>query len=188
VIGILPAAIGVDVPHSNRMLLALPGFLLLTILGWHAIAKLWNNRLLSPAFLGSVLMIQLLLVFSYLNYYYTTFAAQSAEAFSDGYIEAMEYVKERQDHVDKILFTSAYQQPYIYALFVHQISNYDYGNGALARFEFTNKVGVGELLRKNTLIVGTPKELDPDHLDSRLKKHVIYGSDGEPRFVIVETE
>lgn len=188
VIGILPAAIGVDVPHSNRMLLALPGFLLLTILGWHAVAKLWNNRLLSPAFLGSVLMIQLMLIFSYLNYYYTTFAAQSTEAFSDGYVEAMEYVKERQDHVDKVLFTSVYQQPYIYALFVHQISNYDYHNGALARFEFSDKVGVGELLRKNTLIVGTPKELDPDHLDSRLQKHVIYGSDGEPRFVIVETE
>lgn len=188
VIGILPAAIGIDVPHSNRMFLALPGFLLLIVLGWHAIAKLWNNRLLSPAFLGTLLMLQLLLVFSYLNHYYTTFAAQSAEEFYDGYIEAMEYVKTRQDHVDKILFTSSYQQPYIYALFVHQISNYDYHNGALARFEFSDKVGVGELLRRNTLIVGTPSELNPDELDSRLKRHLIHGSDGTVRFVIVETE
>jgi GT2 family glycosyltransferase len=183
VIGILPAAIGVDVPHSNRMLLALPGFLLLAVLGWHAAAKLWNNRLLAPAFLGTVLLLHFLLVFSYLNSYFTVFAKESAEAFSDGYLEAVEYAIKYEPSVDKVLFTSKYQQPYIYTLFGRKTNVHQYHMGSLIKYEFSDKITVGDLGRKRTVIIATPEEIEP-----KGATHLVYGSDGKVRFVIVKTE
>jgi len=182
VIGTLPAAIGVDVPHSNRMLLALPGFLLLAVLGWQWIATVKKNTLTAPAVLGLCILLHTFFVVSYLHHYYTDFAASSANDFSDGYLDAMKYAYQHEDSVDKVLFTSQYQQPYIYALFSRQTSPYEYHNGSLIKYEFTDHISVGELLRKNTLIIATPAELDP-----RLGTYLINGSDGKPRFVIVKT-
>ena len=182
-IGILPAAIGVDVPHSNRMLLALPGFLLLAVLGWNAAATVWQNKLLAPAFLGTVFLLHFLLVFSYLNAYFTVFAKESASAFSDGYVEAVNYAIRYEPSVDKVLFTSKYQQPYIYTLFGRKTSVHQYHMGSLIKYEFSDKITVGDLGRKRTVIVATPEEIDP-----RNATHLVYGSDGKVRFVIVKTE
>jgi hypothetical protein len=47
--GIIPAAIGIDVPHSNRALLALPGFIVLTIISIRMMCEWletlsWNKK------------------------------------------------------------------------------------------------------------------------------------------------
>jgi GT2 family glycosyltransferase len=182
VVGTFPAAIGVDVPHSNRMLLALPGFLLLAVLGWQAISRYWEGKLFAPAMLGTLLLLQSFFTVSYLNHYYTNFAPASDEAFSDGYLEVMEIVKKYEPSVEKILFTSKYQQPYIYALLSRKTSPYEYHSGSLIKYEFSDKVTMGEIARPNALIVGTPEELDP-----RFATEVVRGSGGEIRFVIIKT-
>lgn len=181
-IGILPAAIGVDVPHSNRMLLALPGFILLAVLGWQRIAEAFQGRLVAPAILGMTLLLQLFLTVSYLNHYYTVFAQASADDFIDGYLETVEYVKKLEPDADTILFTTSYQQPYIYTLIGRRTSVYDYHNGSLIKYLFSDVVSKGDLTRSNAVIVATPDQIDPE-----LATHTVTGSDGKVRFVIVKT-
>jgi len=181
-IGVLPAAIGVDVPHSNRMLLALPGFLWLAALGWQWIAKNFTDDLIAPAVLGMCILFQIFFVSSYLNHYYNVFAKTSATEFVDGYQEAVTYAISQEDNVDQVLFTTAYQQPYIYTLIGRKTNVYEFHNGALIKFLFTEKLSNGDRFRNNTLLVGTPDQLTPTDSDT-----LIYGSDGEVKFVIVKT-
>lgn len=182
VIGVTPAAIGVDVPHSNRMLLSLPGFVLLIALGWQWIAENFSDRLIAPAVLGMTVLFQIFFVSSYLNHYYFTFAKSSANDFIDGYAEAIQYVKAYEDEVDQILFTTAYQQPYIYTLISRETDVYQFHNGALIKYLFTDTVSDGDRARHNTLLVGTPKQLEPRPSDK-----LIFSSDGKVKFVIVKT-
>lgn len=182
VAGTLPAAIGVDVPHSNRMLLALPGFILLALLGWQWLADRYQDGLWAAAILGTTFLLHSLLSVSYVSDYYQRFAAASAADFKDGYLEAVQYARRYEDQVDKILFTNRYQQAYIYALLGRQTSVYDYHNGSLIKYEFSDKITVGDLLRANTLIIATPAELDP-----QLGQYLVKGSDGQVRFVIRRT-
>lgn len=183
VIGTLPAVIGVDVPHSNRMLLALPGFIILAVSGWQWVAETFKGDLMAPAILGTTLLLQLFFVSSYLHHYYGTFAKTSAADFADGYLEAVEYAKQYEDSVDKVLFTNSYQQPYIYTLLGRRTTPYQYHAGSLIKYEFTDKITVGDLMRKNTLIIATPEQLD-----YRVATHLVKGSDDSIRFVIVKTE
>lgn len=196
VLGVLPAAIGRDVPHSNRALLALPGFILLEIVGlrqlYYFLHQDWldqkvtgskgEKQLLLKASLGIIIFVYFACVCAYLDDYYTQFAKRSAADFEDGYIEAMQIVKQQEPSVDKIVFTNAYGQPYIYALFVRQTNPIYYHGGSLIKYEFPDKVTIGDTQRKNALVVGTPQELDP-----RTGQYLVKGSDGSIRFVIVKT-
>lgn len=181
-IGVVPAVIGVDVPHSNRMLLALPGFLWLALLGWDWIAQNFKDGLVAPAILGITLLLQIFLVSSYLNNYYTVFAKTSSDAFVDGYTEAVQYAVQYEPDVDQILFTSTYQQPYIYTLIGRGTNTYQYHNGALIKYLFTDTINNGDIFRPKTLIIATPEQVDP-----RAGTHLVFGSDGNVKFVIVKT-
>jgi len=182
-VGILPAIIGIDVPHSNRMLLAMPGFLLMAALGWQWIAEKFTDGLVAPSILGMTLLFQVFFVSSYLNHYYTSFSKYSADDFIDGYADTVRYVVQHEDEVDNVIFTSAYQQPYIYTLIGRKTNIYQYHNGALIKYLFPDFITAGDLLRVRALIVATPEEIDP-----RVGDKLIYGSDGEVRFVIVKTK
>jgi len=125
---------------------------------------------------------------SYLYHYYTLFAAQSAADFQDGYLAAFRFAlpyergEEGKREVDKIIFTSDYGQPYIYALFVRQTNPIWYQGGSLAKYEFKDEVTIGDLERENTLVVASNQD---DLLGAGTKADkVINGSDGSPRFRI----
>ena len=187
-IGILPAALAIEVLHSNRALLALPGFLLLAIVGlrW-LITNRWADEWKKMVIGGLVLLHGLFFV-SYLYHYYTLFAAQSAADFQDGYLAAFRFAlpyergEEGKREVDKIIFTSDYGQPYIYALFVRQTNPIWYQGGSLAKYEFKDEVTIGDLERENTLVVASNQD---DLLGAGTKADkVINGSDGSPRFRI----
>jgi 4-amino-4-deoxy-L-arabinose transferase-like glycosyltransferase len=196
IVGVLPAAIGRDVPHSNRALLALPGFLLLAVLGLDSLLKYLSTSLLNctvsgskgednllvKSVLGVFILFHVFFVMSYLQHYYTDFAHESSADYADGYLEAFKYVWEQEPQVDKIVVTNSYSQPYIYALIAGKVNPIQFNNGALIKFEFKDKIEAGELLRQNAMIVATPEEVDP-----RIGTHLIYGSDGKVRFVIVKT-
>jgi hypothetical protein len=146
------------------------------------------SQLIGQSLLGTLLLIHGLLFITYLNHYYTRFAKQSAADFQDGYLAAFRFVVpyERGESgltaVDKIIFTSAYGQPYIYALFVRETNPIWYQGGSLVKYEFKDRITVGDLEQPNTLVVASQtddllgRNFDPDK--------IIYGSDGEARFRI----
>ena len=204
IIGLLPAAISLEVPHSYRSILALPGFILMAIYGvdWLIIkireSKI-NKKVLGShgetnivlkSVIGSFLLFHIFLTVAFLNHYFTVFAKESADSFQDGYLEAFEiaqkYEKGLDDYpeVDKILFTSDYGQPYIYALFSRKTNPIWYRGGSLIKYEFTDKIDVGDLQRNNTLIVASAT----DELPIEKIKQIIFGSDGKVRFQIFLTE
>jgi 4-amino-4-deoxy-L-arabinose transferase-like glycosyltransferase len=199
VLGILPAALGADdVPHSNRALLALPGFLLLASCGWFILVdKVAKSKLnksvlgnhgerntVRNAVVGTTILLHGIFFLSFWRYYLTSFAAASSSAFQDGYLEAMKLAQEYErglngkPEVDKIMFSSEYGQPYIYALFTRQTSPEFYQGGSLIKYEFTD-VSIGDFERANTLVVGTAGDTD---LPQAKADHLVYGSDGKVRF------
>lgn len=187
--GIVPAAIGTDVPHPNRALIALPGMLILASIGVSKILeKLKNDSIKSLA--GLILGIHILLFVSYLSDYYGNYSKNSAEDFKDGYIEAFELARNYEQgtngypKVDQIVFTSKYGQPYIYALFVRETNPIWYRGGSLNTYLFMDQVGVGDLSRKNALVVGTPE----DELPFERADHVVLNSAQKPVFYVFKTE
>jgi len=186
-LGLLPAILGTEVPHSNRALLALPGFILLAVSGLKTLPEIIKKRsikyLLILFFFG-----HLILFAGYLNNYYKNFATESAEAFQDGYLEAFEFVipyekgLDDKPKVDKIIFSSNYGQPYIYALFTRKTNPIWYQGGSLIKYEFKDEITIGDLERKNTIVVASNED---DLLGENDKAdHIIYGSDGSIRFRI----
>jgi hypothetical protein len=188
IIGLLPAILGQAMPQANRALLALPGFIWLALYGLDQLVRLITK--FSPKIFLSVLLILHLLTFGlYLNHYYTDFAAKSAEDFRDGYIEAFEIAHQYEQgtdgkpEVEQIIFSNAYNQAYIYALFVRKTNPIWYQGGSLIKYLFVDEVGVGHLETKNRLVVATKH----DPLPAEQADHLVYGSDGNIRFKIYYT-
>lgn len=196
--GIVPAALGSElVPHSNRSLLALPGFILLALIGLRTLSSWLKHSRLNQqiqgthgetnmvwiSVIGTLLLWQLLLLVSYSRDYYSIFARQSAGDFADGYLEAFAYVKKIEPEVEKIVFTSDYGQPYIFALFSRQTNPIWYQGGSLVKYEFKENINRGDLSRAKALIVGSAT----DDLPLEQAEKVIYGSDGQIRFKIFRT-
>ncbi|MFZ5437859.1 MAG: ArnT family glycosyltransferase [Patescibacteria group bacterium] len=184
--GLLPAVLATEVPHSNRALLALPGFLLLAIVGLQQLIELSSTAKVRTLVLFTVA--HLILVGGYLTNYYQNFAKDSASAFQDGYLEAFNYVIpyekgwDSQPPIDKIIFSSDYGQPYIYALFARKTNPIWYQGGSLIKYEFKDEVTIGDLERANTIVVAS----ETDDLLSKNDQadKIIYGSDGRARFRI----
>ncbi|OGJ37790.1 MAG: hypothetical protein A2383_01740 [Candidatus Pacebacteria bacterium RIFOXYB1_FULL_39_46] len=188
ILGILPAALGSEVPHSNRSLLSLPGFILLAVFGLQSLFASNFSAILKNLLLGSFILFHGLFFISYLHHYYTVFAAASAAAFQDGYLEAFRFVlpyekgEQGKTAVDKIIFTSDYGQPYIYALFVRKTNPIWYQGGSLVKYEFKEEINIGDVERPNTIVVASQTD---DLLSKNFSADkVILGSDGSERFRI----
>jgi len=192
------------VPHSNRGLLALPGFVLLAVNGaqW-AVTGLMNSSLnkkivgthgeknmMVKAIIGSVVMIHLGLFLAYQRDYYSGFAADSATDFKDGYLEALAtvipYEKGLDGHqkVDQVIFSSAYGQPYIYTLFARRTNPIWYQHGVLNTYLFLDEIKPEHLALPNRVVVASDR--DPLPIDQADK--LIYGSDGQIKFKIYITD
>lgn len=194
IFGLIPAALSSEaVPHSNRALFALPGFILLAIYGVDATVT-WLSKKISldisfRLLVGMTFLIESLIFMHYWHDYLNNFARVSAAEFQDGYLEAMQLATayERGEYgqapVDKILVSDDYGQPYIFALFVRKTSPIAYRGGSLYKYEFTNSLSGSDLLRHNTLVISTPKF----NLDQHEATHLVYGSDGQVRFEVYYT-
>lgn len=182
-IGLLPAALGEDVPHSNRALQALPGFIMLATWGTKYILTMRKKM-----FVGFAL-IHLCLASLYFYRYFTVYAAESSDAFQDGYQQAINLAEsyingEGYEPVSKVYFSNQFGQAYIYALLYKEVTPYEFHNGVLSMYEFKDNLNIGDFQRQNALLVATNKDTDflPERAD-----HVIYGSDGSVRFMIYRT-
>jgi len=189
-IGILPAILGNDVPHSNRALFALLGYLLLAISGARLLFQIFRHSIGRTTLIGISILLHLFFVLNFFQQYFVTFAQASVIDFQDGYLEAFSIAREYEKgengkkQVDKILFSSVYGQPYIYALFVRKTNPIWYRGGSLNVYEFTDEISIGDLSRENTLIVATPGQDMP----VQEATHIVMGSDGSVRFEIYVTQ
>ncbi|MBU0579427.1 glycosyltransferase family 39 protein [Patescibacteria group bacterium] len=180
VVGIIPAALGEEIPHSNRALLALPGFILLAVFGLKSFINQIKKSEIKKSVVGTLVLVHLLFFIAYISSYFSIFAVKSASDFKDGYLEAFEYIVPYEEQVEKILFTSDYGQPYIYALFVRQTNPIWYRGGSLIKYEFKDEINVGDLIRENTIVVASNR----DELEPGLADYLVYGSDEEIKFKI----
>ncbi len=187
-IGLLPAAIGMEIPHANRALLSYPGFLIIEALGiFFLLEKLTASskptvKLVVQALLGTGFMLHVFFVVSFTHDYFSKYSLDSAEAFQYGYKEVFDYVLPRESQVEKVLITSKYGQPYIYTLLYRHTNAILYHGGALSKYEYPDTVNIGDVIRKNAIVVATPEELDPSIADQ-----LILAPSGEVRFVIINT-
>lgn len=195
VAGLVPAIIGVEVPHPNRALLALPGFLLLALLGLdHLTNNIFSfvkpNRNIQIGLICFLVVVEITQLSLFLHQYFGTYARQSSSSFQDGYTEMFAEVWSYYDgnngkhSVDQIVITSEYGQPYIYALLTRKISTLQYHNGALINFLFPDVVQLSDLDRPNALVVAGEKS---DLIDRTKAVKVIYANDGQPRFWLFDT-
>jgi hypothetical protein len=193
-IGLLPAAIGEEIPHSNRAILALPGFLFLALLGMSQLVAVLRQSVLNKLVLGThkesdivvksvvgtIILIHALFFIRFIHYYFTDFAVLSADDFKDGYLEAFSAVIPYEKDVEKILFTSDYGQPYIYALFARKTNPIWYRGGSLIKYEFTDTIVESDLDREKTIVVAS----SADNLPIEKADKLILGRDGQVRFAI----
>lgn len=190
-LGIIPAAIGTEVPHANRALLSYPGYLIVESVGIFLLCQFifrQNNSsekkiLLYKTTLGMGILFHTLCVITFLHHYFTNYRQDSAAAFSFGYKEAFEVARQQEDSVNKILFTTEYGQPYIYALLFRKTNPIFYHGGSLIKYEFSDRVNEGDLQRENTLIIATPEEIPAE-----LGDELVVAPNGEVRFVIVKSK
>lgn len=177
--GLLPAIISDGQSSSNRSLLALPGIILLTVL---AIREIYLKlKDLPKIFFISLTAFYLIFLALYQNNYYQNYNKRNADDFVDGYLETFSYLRSLdRSEIKQIVFTSDYQHPYIYALFTFKVNPIAYQGGILNLFFFADKVDVGDLDKKNTVVVASKF----DKMGDRKADKIINGSDGQGRFFI----
>jgi 4-amino-4-deoxy-L-arabinose transferase-like glycosyltransferase len=178
-VGLLPAIISEGLSSSNRSLLALPGIILLVVL---AIRSIFNSlRENKKIFLSILVVLYLGLLTTYQKNYYESYASRSTDDFMDGYLETFSYLRALdRSNINQIVFTTDYQQAYIYALFAFEVSPIAYQGGILNLFFFADKIDQADLDRKNSIVVASKF----DRMGERKADKIIEGSDGVGRFFI----
>lgn len=183
-IGILPASLGSDVPHANRALLGLPWMQLFGGIGVIGILK-WVEKKSGVQVRTIFLMFFVLAGFLFLSIHTHNDeqAYRSHQALSQlqyGYKEAILYARSQESSVDKVYFTNAYGQAYIFILFYKAMSPIEYQGGGLANYVIANNPMNAALGTKRVLVVGTKDEIP---LSAHIVKQIYY-PDGTVAFRI----
>lgn len=180
-LGLLPAIISNDVPHSNRAHGMVPWIQLVAVVGVSALMELvkenFKKRIL-------VLIIALTLVQTtyYALEYARIYSKDAAYDFQYGYTQAIAIAREYESSVERVIFTSAYGQPYIYILFYKPLTPIQWQQGALSNYDLRDIVWEQEKNKEHVLIVGTGKEI-PQDAPGIVKE--IFFPDGNVAFRIV---
>lgn len=178
-------------PHANRTLLALPGFIMLAILGWEYLssrASQPGKRLADAArmLLGVCILVDVLWFAAYQYHYYHYYVRQSEDDFQAGYAQLFEYLDQLKQNgtlPGTVVLSREYGQPYIYALLYNKINPIAYHQGALNSFLFVDRISMTDLVRDDALVVGTIH----DRLPVR-EAAVIESPTGSARFYVYRSE
>lgn len=189
-LGFLPAVIGQETHHANRSLLALPGFILLSVVGLHLSISYFRKTLLKFVIIIILIAVTLLQFGFFWSYYNHAYQKLISREYLDGYLDMTKRVWQIHDNgynslpVDQILVSSEFGQPYIYFLFSKKVLPFEYHGGLLSRFLFPDQISIDDLSRNNTLLVFGPqaKDIEFDTADE-----VIYFKSGEPMFYLKYT-
>ncbi len=181
IVSLLPAAVAAEAPHAIRSILSFPFFLTLVVFGFVIIIKYkWGKFLLLTAYAYFFLF--------YVNARFKHYPFEVSQSWQYGYKQVAEFLFEENNYqkYDKIVSTTAYNQPYIYMLlyggnrFLASKNDGTFQNG-FAKFEFKKINWQEEKNRQNVLFVGTEDELR----DAINVVDTIYFLDGKVAFKIV---
>lgn len=202
----LPAALTRDVVQATRSLFLVFPLAILTAFGIYFAFQFLKK--LPVIFRWSTLFLLVLVwLFSFV-FYLDQFFVHAPIAYSEdwlyGYKQVVNFVKDKTDDYDQIVFTQKYGQPYIYYLFYTKYDPAKYQEqagliespeGDVGRVEkidnlsFRNIYWPGDRFLKNSLFVGTEYEIPLEDIaegESQLLKEIKY-LNGVTAFRIVET-
>lgn len=166
----LAAALVKGTPSAVRSLLFLPTFQIFEAVGVISLIRLigrinqpasWRSRILLVAGCLSLVTFE---IFYYFHQYYKHGLMEQAADWQYGYKQLVEKVSEERDKYDRILVTTAYDQPYIYFLWYGNyepkkwINNGEFNKG-FDKYIFGKIDSGGEMEEGNKLIVGSPAEI-----------------------------
>jgi len=190
-VGLVPAIIGEEIPHPNRALLALPGFILLAVCGALSLFEI-GKKITGKYFITIFIILELMSFGAYLNYYYVVYPSKSVEAFNQGYYQALQIAAEGENgnlipdwKPQQIIVSSRYGQSYIYALFARKTMPINYQQGSLNRYKFVDTISMSDYYVPNTLIVATAEDILPNDIEP-IKEIVV--RDGTTRFLIYRSK
>jgi 4-amino-4-deoxy-L-arabinose transferase-like glycosyltransferase len=162
VMGLMPAILTHQTPHTLRSLFALTPTVIIVTLGLWGLLKAINRYLKIKGAIAGGILVGLsygISVASYLNAYYTTYKIDSATAFQYGYQQVFADLPRWEQNTDKIVMTDTYGQPYIYALLYNAIRPQQFIFGALNKYEFRSIKWPEST--PNRIYVGSPAEIPP---------------------------
>lgn len=120
ILGIVPAAIGFEVPHANRALFAaLPSIFIMTI-GIAELRKDIPERVFAMV-IGCLLLFQILEFGTFYKYYFTEYSRTSSTDWMERYTDAAKLGWDAQKAGRTVKFTSQYGQPEIFWAFANDI-------------------------------------------------------------------
>ena len=185
VIGLVPAVLSHPNPHAGRSLLVLPTVQIIAAFAAVNIYYKLAKKRKDYAFIFGLIFIASasLNFYFYIREYYGNYDYESAREFQYGYKEAFRFIKEYDQSIEKIYFTRAYGQPYIYALWYEQITPQEYQWGGLSKYVFVDNLW--PIKEKNILVVASPDQIPPH--DSHVVKIIYFPSSSQPVFVIAKT-
>ncbi len=182
VLSLMPAAIAKDAPHAIRSILAFPFFLILVVYGFKDVMK-------KKVYKIAVLTLYAYFIFFYANSRFVHYPAETSQNWQYGYRQVADYLFKENNYAkyNKIVVTSAYDQPYIYMLLFSRdkfisLKNDGMMNAGFDKFLFKKINWDEEKNKKNTLLIGTGDELETN----TNVLQTIYFLDGKVAFKIVK--
>lgn len=196
-LGLIPAAITRDPEHVLRASLAIPGFILLSALGWEYLSLNYRKLL---RFLVSLLVIEVVI---YLVVYFTWYGPAYARDWQYGYPQVSEYLTAHEHEYDSIVVTKWYGEPQLFLAFYGKWDpvSYQADNQQNLRYQSEGKMWLDQLDEysigkytfkylnwqeeerdSKTLYIGKADDFYPD---SNIKATITY-PDGSVAFHIVQ--
>ncbi len=159
----LASSLTKDTPNAVRSLLFLPTFQLFTAYGILSLYQSIRKDILKFSFLAFSFSLFALSFFYYLHIYFVHYPLESSQSWLYGYKQAVEFVNSRKDRYEKIIVTTAYDQPYIYFLFYQKPLKVLFNSGEFCKgfekLEFRKINWKNDQRLRNSLLIGTKEEL-----------------------------
>jgi hypothetical protein len=202
--GFLSASLTLQVPHNNQAILALPGFILLAILGLLTWKNWWKKH--QQFFSSFILLTLILTTLSFLQYQKTYFQVYSSfnlsnnskyyfehqlveHLFAQNLLDAFTFTRKEEKNYQQVVVATDFEQPYIYALLAKKTKPISYQSGLLSeKYLFVEWLNFDDLERKNSLILASPSQISTLENFKQAKPLKIYFDlNNEPNLYIYET-
>jgi len=156
-IGVIPAAIGKEVPHAIRSLNMLPAIIFISSLGfiyvWPKIAK---QKLL----LGLIVAVYILQFSFFIKDYFVQFPVYAASDWQYGMEEVTKIAHQYENQIDKIIITTHYSQPHVLTYVYQKKNPIDVIYGLMGqKYQFREINWEGDQFCKSCLLIGTEQEI-----------------------------
>lgn len=178
----IPASIGLEIPHSLRLIVAMPTFQIIIAFGMVEFLQKFKDK--KPFIVSAVLLAGYLLnILFYLHNYYLHYPRVAGFDWQYGHKQMVAVINKYVSEVDKVVITTKYQQPYIFFLFYNQFNPARYQKEGLINYEFREINWKVDRNIPGILWVGTKEEM----LEAENELETIYFPDGNVAFKIIKT-